>query len=165
MINILLDENLSFKIKKELKHLFDDLKHISDLNLINTDDYTIWDYAKTHHYSIVTFDADFIDLSLLNEFPPKIIWLRVGNSSTVNVVQLLKNNYVAINEFLLNQTNLDFERIWRNYFWLYQSEIFQRSCSLRLKILMTIQAKRNRQKLQNLSLFGIGTENGFLEIY
>ncbi len=26
MINILLDENLSFKIKKELKHLFDDLK-------------------------------------------------------------------------------------------------------------------------------------------
>ena len=100
-----LDENLSFKIKKELKNLFNDLKHVSDLNLINTDDYTIWDYAKTHHYSIVTFDADFIDLSVLNGFPPKIIWLRVGNSSTVNVVQLLKNNYVAINEFLLSTEN------------------------------------------------------------
>ena len=105
MINILLDENLSFKIKKELKNLFNDLKHVSDLNLINTDDYTIWDYAKTHHYSIVTFDANFIDLSVLNGFPPKIIWLRIGNSSTSNIVQVLKNNYIAINEFLLSTEN------------------------------------------------------------
>ena len=105
MINILLDENLSFKIKKELKHLFDDLKHVSDLNLVKTDDFAIWDYAKTHQYSIITFDADFIDLSVLNGFPPKIIWLRIGNSATANIVQVLKHNYVIINEFLLSTEN------------------------------------------------------------
>ena len=102
MINILLDENLSFKIKKELKNLFNDLKHVSDLNLVNTNDYTIWDYAKTHHYSIVTFDANFIDLSVLNGFPPKIIWLRFGNSSNLKIINKLLERKEAILSFQEN---------------------------------------------------------------
>ena len=30
---------------------------------------------------IVTLDADFADLSLLRGQPPKVIWLRCGNST------------------------------------------------------------------------------------
>ncbi len=61
MINILLDEHLSFKIKKELKIFFDNLKHVCDLNLINVDDFSTWDYTKNPHYPIITFNADFIN--------------------------------------------------------------------------------------------------------
>ena len=45
-------------------------------------DVKIWEYALHHDYLIVTQDADFYDLSLLHEAPPKLLWLRCGNQPT-----------------------------------------------------------------------------------
>jgi len=105
MTRLLLDQNLSFKISKGIKDIFPDTKHVSDLNLIGSNDLDIWNYAKNNNYCIVTFDSDFIDISVLNGFPPKIIWLRIGNSSTNNIIQIIKNNHLVIKEFLLSTEN------------------------------------------------------------
>ena len=105
MIKILLDQNLSFKIKKEIKDIFSEVKHVSDIKLSNTDDLDIWQYAKINDYSIITFDADFIDISILKGFPPKIIWLRMGNSTTHKIVQIIRNNQLLITEFLSGYEN------------------------------------------------------------
>ena len=50
-------------------------------------------------------DSDFIDISVLNGFPPKIIWLRIGNSTTKKIVQTLRSNHVVINDFLISTEN------------------------------------------------------------
>ena len=105
MIKILLDQNLSFKIKKEIKDVFSELKPISDLKLSDTDDLNIWQYAKINGYSIITFDADFIDISTIKGFPPEIIWLPMGNSTTYKIVQIISNNQFLITEFLSNHEN------------------------------------------------------------
>ena len=51
MIKILLDQNLSFKIKKEIKDVFSEVKHVSDTRLSDTEDLNIWQYAKINDYS------------------------------------------------------------------------------------------------------------------
>jgi len=105
MTRLLLDQNLSFKITKGLKDLFPEIKHVSDLKLSGCSDMDIWKYAKIHDYCIITFDSDFIDISVLNGYPPKIIWLKIGNSSTSAVIQMLKNNYSLIINFLTSTEN------------------------------------------------------------
>ncbi len=105
MTRLLLDQNLSFKITKGIKDLFPEARHVSDLQLSGCIDLDIWNYAKNNNYCIVSFDSDFIDISVLNGFPPKIIWLRIGNSSNSNIVEVLRNNHLIINEFLLSTEN------------------------------------------------------------
>jgi predicted nuclease of predicted toxin-antitoxin system len=105
MIKLLLDQNLSFKIKSRVNDFFNGIQHTSDFKLIESSDFEIWNHAKNNNFCIVTFDSDFIDISVLNGFPPKIIWLRFGNSSTQGISQILINNHLIINEFLLSSEN------------------------------------------------------------
>jgi len=42
-------------------------------------DSEIWEYAKKNHLTIITKDADFSDLALLNEPPPRVIHIKLGN--------------------------------------------------------------------------------------
>ena len=102
---LLFDQNLSFKIVQKVKDIFPGSKHLSDLNLENNYDLDIWKYAKENNYCIVTFDSDFIDLSTLRGFPPKIIWLRMGNTSTENIATKLTNEFINIKEFLESKEN------------------------------------------------------------
>jgi predicted nuclease of predicted toxin-antitoxin system len=45
-------------------------------------------------------DADFYDLVTLKGHPPKIIWLRIGNTSTNDLVGILKHYSDLIRKFL-----------------------------------------------------------------
>jgi predicted nuclease of predicted toxin-antitoxin system len=60
------------------------------------------DLRKKNNYSIITFDSDFIDLSNLKGFPPKIIWLRFGNSSNLKIANKLISKSAQIMEFVVN---------------------------------------------------------------
>ncbi len=42
-------------------------------------DALIWDYAKVRGLTIITKDSDFSSRILLNEPPPKVIHVRLGN--------------------------------------------------------------------------------------
>jgi len=61
-----------------------------------TMDSEIWLYTHDHDYVIVTKDADFNELGVVNGFPPKIIWIRRGNCSTQEIEAILRENYDAI---------------------------------------------------------------------
>lgn len=63
------------------------------------DDGAIWEYAKTNGLTIVSKDADFIFRSFLHGFPPKVIYLEVGNCPTRIVERTLRENIDLIQEF------------------------------------------------------------------
>lgn len=81
-MKLLFDQNISFRIIKKLEDFFPEASQVRICGLENKSDREILEYAKDNNYSIVTFDADFYDLTVLNGHPPKIIWLRLGNTST-----------------------------------------------------------------------------------
>jgi len=99
-MRLLLDQNISYKVVRLLKDAFGEVEHVKTLNLIDTADAEIWQYAKEHNYSIVTFDSDFIDLSVLRSSLPKVIWLKFGNASNLKVANKLLINQIAIKEFI-----------------------------------------------------------------
>lgn len=78
-MKLLFDQNISFRIVKKLEDVFPEAKQVAQLNLYNSSDIEIWNFAKENDFAIVTFDSDFIDISTLKGHPPKIVWLRYGN--------------------------------------------------------------------------------------
>ena len=101
-MKILLDQNISFRVVSLLKTAFEKVDHIKALNLTDASDKEIWDYALKNNYTIITFDSDFIDLATLKGTPPKIIWLRFGNSSNLKIANKLLSNFDAIQNFITN---------------------------------------------------------------
>ena len=63
------------------------------------DDFEIWEYAKANGYAIVSKDSDFQQRSLLYGFPPKFIWLRVGNCRSKLIEELLRRHSAATHTF------------------------------------------------------------------
>jgi predicted nuclease of predicted toxin-antitoxin system len=57
-----------------------------------------------NHYHIVTFDADFYDLVTLHGHPPKIIWLRLGNTSSRNLEEVFAGHSELIKSFLTDDS-------------------------------------------------------------
>ena len=54
---------------------------------------------KDNDLMIVSKDADMHDLSLVFGNPPKVIWLRLGNCSTLQVENLLRREFSTIKLF------------------------------------------------------------------
>jgi predicted nuclease of predicted toxin-antitoxin system len=107
-MKLLFDQNISYRIIKIIAEVFPDAKQVKELGLEGMKDKQLWDYAKNNNYTIVTFDADFFDLSNLYGFPPKIIWLRTGNKKISELARLLLSKKEIIKVFLENSLYNDF---------------------------------------------------------
>ena len=103
-MKLLLDENLSDRIIPRIIDLYPDSAHVKSLALTNTDDVIIWEYAKLNEFVIVSKDSDFHQRSLLYGHPPKFIYLRIGNSPTSNIIQILRDNFDTIIQFGESET-------------------------------------------------------------
>ena len=104
-MKLLFDENISYRIINKLQNEFTETSHVKNHNLMEKDDHKVWEFAQKEGYSIVTNDSDFNDFSLIWNFPPKIIWLRTGNSSTKYIAQLLIKHKQQIIEFINDTVN------------------------------------------------------------
>ena len=102
---LLLDENISYRITKDLSSSFSGIKYIKDFLNYGASDDAIWETAFANNLTIVSFDSDYEDMLILRGFPPKIIWLRMGNSTTHKIVQIIRNNQLLITEFLSGYEN------------------------------------------------------------
>ncbi|MBS1518962.1 MAG: DUF5615 family PIN-like protein [Bacteroidetes bacterium] len=85
-MKLLFDENISYRILKKLNPEFDKSIHCNKIDPQPKNDFDIWKYAKDNNFTIVTFDGDFYEWMVLKGFPPKIIWLRMGNKTTDNII-------------------------------------------------------------------------------
>ncbi len=98
-MKLLLDENLSDRIVAQITDLFPDSTHVKLNALTHSDDTEVWNFAKENGYTIVSKDADFHQRSLVHGYPPKFVFLRIGNCSTSAVVRLLRSNSSLIESF------------------------------------------------------------------
>jgi predicted nuclease of predicted toxin-antitoxin system len=99
-MKLLFDENLSPKLPNRLSDIFPNSLHVRDVGMKATIDPIVWDYAKDNNLMIVSKDADMHDLSLVFGNPPKVIWLRLGNCSTLQIENLLRRILTQSNYFM-----------------------------------------------------------------
>ncbi|MBV6439778.1 MAG: hypothetical protein DYG98_09955 [Haliscomenobacteraceae bacterium CHB4] len=112
-MKLLIDQNISFRLKARIAVAFPDSYHVKDLNLTDLPDASIFDYARQHQFdSILTLDEDFHNLVLVRGTPPKVIWLRIGNCSTSVQAQVILRNLAVIQAFI-NDPTIDVLEIYR----------------------------------------------------
>jgi predicted nuclease of predicted toxin-antitoxin system len=98
-VKLLFDENLSPKLAQSLGDKYPGSVHVRSVGLRGADDERIWNHARSHNFVIVSKDTDFREQSFLKGFPPKVIWLDVGNAGTVAITDLLRREYARVNTF------------------------------------------------------------------
>lgn len=102
-MKLLFDQNVSFRILSKVSNFFPEAKQVRELGIENFSDVEIWKFAKENNYTIVTFDADFYDLANLKGHPPKIIWLRFGNTKTDFLAEVLNSRNSIIKDFMFSK--------------------------------------------------------------
>ena len=98
-MKLLFDENLSYRVVQAVQQHFPDSIHVTDPSIKTREDSGIFSFARDNQFTIVTFDEDLYDLQLIKGFPPKIVWLRFGNSSNLKIINKLLESKDAILSF------------------------------------------------------------------
>lgn len=98
-MKLLFDNNLSPRLATLLADLYPGSAHVHLLGMGEASDTRIWAYAAEHGFTIVSKDADFHQRSLLLGQPPKVIWVRLGNSSVADTASLPRDLSIVIHRF------------------------------------------------------------------
>ena len=91
-MKLLLDQNLSPRLAHTLAAIYPETAHVRDVGLQASDDETVWAYAAEHGFVIVSKDADFHQRSFVLGPPPKVVWIRRGNCSTVEIEEIVRSH-------------------------------------------------------------------------
>lgn len=98
-MKVLFDANLSPALVTELGAEYPGSTHVRDVGMRAGSDVEIWEYAKAHGFVIVSKDTDFRERSFVNGFPPKVVWLDVGNAGTSPIADLLRGERQRVEIF------------------------------------------------------------------
>ena len=99
-MKLLLDQNLSRRLIPELEFHYPKSTQVALIGLEKGSDIEIWNYAKENGFVIVTKDSDFEELSVLKGCPPKVIWIKLGNTQNEKIISALVSNIQNIEENL-----------------------------------------------------------------
>lgn len=98
-MKLLFDHNLSPRLVNRLADLYPHSNHLFNLQLNTIEDSIVWQYALENKFTIVTKDSDFSELSIVRGFPPKVIWIRIGNCKTDEIESLIRSHTEEIQAF------------------------------------------------------------------
>jgi len=101
-LKLLFDENLSPRLVLALASEFPASAHVAQIGLAGAPDLAIWQHGRAHGFTIISKDDDFRGLSLVRGAPPKVIWLRVGNASTVEIERFIRSGLPWIETFAMS---------------------------------------------------------------
>lgn len=98
-MKLLFDQNLLPKLVTLLADLFPGSAHVQSVGLDCADDDKVWQHALQNGFAVVTKDEDYNNLSVLRGWPPKVIWLQLGNCTTAQVEAVFRAGFPDIDSF------------------------------------------------------------------
>ena len=98
-MKFLFDENLAPQLVVALASQFPGAVHVRSVGLACADDLAIGNFAKSNGFVIASKDGDFRQRSFRYGPPPKVVWLRLGNCPTEQIMGTLLNRMADLEEF------------------------------------------------------------------
>ena len=98
-MRLLFDQNLSRHLLRQLAVEYPDSRHVTDVGLDTATEAEIGARAGGNDYVIVSKDSDFRQLAFLHGPPPKAVWLRMGNASTLDIADVLRDHLDDVTRF------------------------------------------------------------------
>lgn len=103
-MKLLLDANLSWRLIKVLENPNHEVEHVNRVVLpVPASDEKIWEYARTHSFTIVTKDHDFIRLSEMRGSPPPVIIIGRQNLPWRFYGELIRDKLPEIEKAILDE--------------------------------------------------------------
>jgi predicted nuclease of predicted toxin-antitoxin system len=103
-VRILLDQNLSPKLIRQLADVLPGLESVYDHDLIGASDPFIFDWARTLEFSaLVSADRDFVQLAERVGPPPRVIRIERCDFPSRIIEQLIRREAIRIREFLQSE--------------------------------------------------------------
>jgi predicted nuclease of predicted toxin-antitoxin system len=102
-VRLLFDQNLSRHLVGLVRDAFPESLHVVDVELDAATDREIWDHAREHELIIASKDSDFRQLAFLHGPPPKVLWLRVGNTTTAGIATAILDYIEEIETFAADE--------------------------------------------------------------
>jgi predicted nuclease of predicted toxin-antitoxin system len=99
-VRLLFDANLSPTLVAHLRSHFPGSRHVRDVGLATGSDVEIWAFAKAANDVLVSKDSDFRERSFVEGFPPKVVWISLGNAGTLEIADRLRHDHAAIAQFV-----------------------------------------------------------------
>ena len=99
-IRLLFDENLSARLVRDLAPDFPGSNDVVTALGPRPSDEAIWTFAGCQGFVVVTKDEDFQRFSVWRGFPPKVVWIRLGNATTTTIAALLRGSVGQIEAFV-----------------------------------------------------------------
>ena len=102
-MKLLLDANISWRLCSFIEENIAECTHINKTSLSQpARDSEIWMFAKTQGYIIVTQDSDFLNLLEAKGYPPKVILIKTGNVSRIQMQVIFLQARSSIIDFCDN---------------------------------------------------------------
>lgn len=73
----------------------DEFEHVININ-DEMKDTEIWEYSKINNLTIISKDADFSEMMMINNPPPRVIHIKVGNMKIKELHQFLNKIWPEI---------------------------------------------------------------------
>lgn len=96
---LLFDQNLSAALPRHLRDEFPQCSHVRDWAMTEAPDSEVLALAEREGYVVVTKDEDFASQPRPSSPGVKVIWVRLGNCTTADVVDLLRSHAGRIHAF------------------------------------------------------------------
>jgi predicted nuclease of predicted toxin-antitoxin system len=98
-VKLLLDQNLSPRLLRTLEATYPGSTPVRLVGLRDADDAVVWEFARDNGFIIVSKDSDFHQRSFVLGFPPKVIWIRLGNCPTADIEKVFSEHQSGILRF------------------------------------------------------------------
>lgn len=99
-MRLLFDQNLSPRLVAAMDDLYPGSAHVRDFGLQAAGDDVVWERAAKDGFVIVSKDSDFHQRSFLYGYPPKVVWIRLGNCKTADIEAALRARHREIVAFV-----------------------------------------------------------------
>ena len=99
-MKFLIDAQLPPGLTQWLKERGHEAQHVEEVGLRNADDSEIWNRALTDSFIIITKDEDFVERAAHSKNSPRIVWLRIGNTTNAALKQWLITRFANVEELL-----------------------------------------------------------------
>lgn len=95
---LLFDENFAHRLPDLLADVYPSSSLRAE-GLEGAEDSRVWAHAAAGGFLLVTKDEDFLRLSLLNGWPPKVVLIKLGNCLTAEIADLLRRSLADVIDF------------------------------------------------------------------
>jgi predicted nuclease of predicted toxin-antitoxin system len=96
IVRFLIDAQLPPALARYLASSGHEALHVAEIGMLSARDRDIWEHAAKVDAIVITKDEDFVTLRALDTRGPAVVWVRIGNTTTRQLLARFSAMFAAV---------------------------------------------------------------------